>query len=229
MAIHGAAFFAPGALDAAVAAFDQPSLHRGRYAAAQLWKVTSVGGRHLDLGELLAPYLGDVEAVTPYPLVQVFRHLDTFRMPTREQNGIVCVPAWAEEVRGMPVRYLQVGTMREHVGRMPARATRRGYIDVRIEVRIDPLFSTAWMQRFAADWPIVYMNNEYAVHPALERMTERTAATHFAIRNNTLNQRARVVGRRMRLAQQHGLRVDENGRLIPDGRVVIAPNDDDSE
>jgi predicted transcriptional regulator len=216
MAVYGAAFFGAARLDAAVAELDRPSLRRGRYAAAQLWKVTTVGGRHLDLGELLAPFLGDVEAVVPYPLIQVFRHLDSFRMPTREHNGIVCVPAWAEEVRGMPVRYLQAGTMREHVGRMPARATRRGYVDVRIEVPIDPLFTTAWRQRFAAEWPIVYINDEYAVHPALDRLAERTAAAHFAIRNNTLNQRNRVVARRRRMAQELGLRVDENGLLIPD-------------
>ena len=133
----------------------------------------------------------------------------------------------------MPVRYLQAGTMREHVGRMPARATRRGYIDVRIEVRIDPLFSTAWMQRFRAEWPLVFTRAGFHPHPTLNRMIERTAAANFTIRNNTVNQRARVVGRRMRLAQQHGLRVDENGRLIPDGRVVfapnVAPNDSDSE
>ena len=59
MALYGDTFFAPAAMQAAVAAFDQPSLRRGRYAAAQLWKATSVGGRHLDLGELLAPFLGE--------------------------------------------------------------------------------------------------------------------------------------------------------------------------
>ena len=67
------------------------------------------------------------------------------------------------------------------------------------------------------------------VHPALQRLTERTAATNFAIRNNTIDQRTRVIARRRRLAAQHGLQVDAEGRLVPDGNVVIAANDSDSD
>jgi hypothetical protein len=216
MAVYGDLFFDQAALNAAVAAFDQPSLRRGRFAAAQLWKLTSVGGRHLDLGELLAPFLGDVEAVIPYPLVQVFRHLDTFRMPTREHNGQVDVPVWPEEVRGMPVRYaVNVENGNElRRGRMMARATRRGHIDVFVEVRMDPLFSAAWTRRFRAQWPIVFANGEYSVHPALERLAEQTAATHFAIRTHNLDQRNRWLERRRQLAAQHGMRVDHRGRVV---------------
>ena len=230
MAIYGAAFFGPAALDAAVRNLDQVNLRRGQYAAAQLWKLTNVGGYHLPLGDMIAPYLGDVEAVIPYALVQVFRHIEAFRLPTREQQpGTVFVPAWAEEVRGMPVRYLQAGTLREHMRRMPARATSRGYVNVRIEVPIDHLFDAAWMRRFRAPWPMVRVNGLTETHPALARLVERTAATNFAIQNNAVDQRARVIARRRRMAAQHGLQVDENGRLVPDGRVVFAPNDSDSE
>ena len=215
MAVYGDLFFAPAALDAAVAAFDQPSLRRGRFAAAQLWKLTSVNGRYIELGQLLAPFLGDVEAVIPYPLVQVYRHLDAFRMPTRERNGQVDVPVWPEEVRGMPVRYaVNVENGNElRRGRMMARATRSGYIDVYVEVRMDPLFARAWARRFRADWPIVWEHGEYSVHPALERMTNTTAATHFAIRTHNLERRAYWLERRRQLAAQHGMRVDRRGRV----------------
>ena len=230
MAVYGAAFFAPAALDNAVAELDQANLRRGRYAAAQLWKLTNICGYHLPLGGMIAPYLGDVEAVTPCSLIQIFRHLDAFRLPTQEATpGVILVPAWAEEVRGMPVRYLQVGTLRERRGRMPLRATRRGYVDVGIEVRVEPLFNTAWIRRFGATWPMVSTRGVVEVHPALTRMVERTAATNFAIRNNALDQRARQIARRRRLAAQHGIQVDDNGRLVPDGNVVIGANDSDSD
>ena len=229
MAVYGAAFFAPGALDAAVLALDQPSLRRGRYAAAQLYKLVNVAGYHLDLAELLAPFLGDVEALIPYHLVQVYRHIEAFRMPTREQHpNTVYVPVWAEEVRGMPVRYLQVGTLREHTRIMPARATSRGYVDVRVPVAIDNLFNTAWIRRFGSAWPMVSARGGSEVHPALQRLTERTAATNFAIRNNALDQRARQIAHRRRLAARDGIQVDDNGMPIPDGNVVIA-NDSDSD
>jgi hypothetical protein len=228
--VYGAAYFTPAALDAAVRDFDRANLRRGRFAAAQLWKLTSINGRYIELGQLLAPFLGDVEAVIPYSLVQVYRHIEAFRLPTREQQpGTVFVPAWAEEVRGMPVRYLQAGTLREHMGRMPARATSRGYVNVRIEVPIDHLFDTAWMRRFRAPWPMVRVNGLTETHPALARLVERTAATNFAIQNNAVDQRARVIARRRRMAAQHGLQVDAEGRLIPDGNVVFAPNDSDSD
>ena len=228
MAVYSAAFFAPAALDNAVAELGQANLRRGRYAAAQLWKLTNICGYHLPLGGMIAPYLGDVEAVTPYSLVQVFRHIEAFRLPTQEATpGVILVPAWAEEVRGMPVRYLQVGALRERRGRMPLRATRRGYVDVGIEVRVEPLFNAAWIRRFGATWPMVSTRGVVEVHPALTRLVERTAATNFAIR--AIDQRARVIARRRRLAAQHGLQVDAEGRLIPDGNVFFAPNDSDSD
>jgi hypothetical protein len=215
MAVYGDAFFTPGALDAAVAALDRPSLHRGRFAAAQLWKLTNVNGRYIELGQLLAPFLGDVEAVIPYTLVQVYRHLDAFRMPTREHNGEVDVPVWPEEVRGMPVRYAVNVENGNDIrrGRMMARATRRGYIDVNVEVRIEPLFSTAWTRRFRANWPMVLVHGELSVHPALERMVYATAATHFAIRNHNRERRAYWLARRRRMAAEMGLRVDRRGRV----------------
>ena len=215
MAVYGAAFFNAARLDAAVRELDQVSLRPGRYAAAQLYKLTSIGGRYIELGQLLAPFLGDVEAVTPYALVQAHRHLETFRLPTREQRpGVIAVPAWAEEVRAMPARYFQVGTLREHTGRLPARATRRGYVNVEVEVRIDTLFAAAWTRRFNAGWPMVFTTAGLQPHPALAGMIERTVVVNFAIRNNNENQRAREIRRRRAQAARHGLRVDANGRLI---------------
>ena len=112
---------------------------------------------------------------------------------------------------------------------MPARATRRGYVDVRVPVAIDNLFNAAWIRRFGDAWPMVSTRGGSEVHPALERLVERTAATNFAIRNNTIDQSARQIARRRRLAAQHGLQVDAEGRLIPDGIVVIGANDSDSD
>ena len=216
MAVYGLNFVGIANLDAAVASFDRPSLRRGRFAAAQLWKVTSVNGRYLPLGDMLAPYIGDVEALVPYHLLQVYRHLDAFRMPTQEINGQVDVPVWPEEVRGMPVRYVvnvENGNEQRR-GRMMARATRNGYIDVNVEVDIDPLFSTAWTRRFRANWPMVVTHGELSVHPALERMVYSTAATHFAIRNHNRDRRAFWLARRRRLAAEAGMRVDRRGRVV---------------
>jgi hypothetical protein len=42
-----------------MAAFDVVSLRRGRYAAAQLWKLASIKGVYLSLADLVAPFLGD--------------------------------------------------------------------------------------------------------------------------------------------------------------------------
>ena len=95
-----------------------------------------------------------------------------------------------------------------------ARATRRGYIDVHVEVRMDPLFSRAWTRRFRAQWPIVFVNGEYSMHPALERMANLTAEAHFAIRTHNLDQRNRWLERRRQLAAQHGMRVDHRGRVV---------------
>ena len=66
-------------------------------------------------------------------------------------------------------------------------------------------------------------------HPALARLVDRSAATNFAIRNNALDQRARQIARRRRLAAQHGIQLDHNGMLIPNGNVVIGANDSDSD
>ena len=203
-------------LHAEVRALDRPSLRRGRFAAAQLWKVTSVSGRHLNLSELLAPYLGDVEAVTPYQLVQVYRHLDAFRLPTSEvEPGMVLVPVWPEEVRGMPVRYavnVDNGNDQRR-GRMMARATRRGYIDVFVEVRIDPLFTAAWIRRFRSAWPMTSTPTGLEVRPALARLADRTVATNFEIRDYNRGRRGYWLARRRRMAAEIGLRVDRRGRL----------------
>ena len=223
----GAAFDA-ARLDAAVAELGQVSLRRGRFAAAQLYKITNVGGHYLPLGDMIAPYLGDVVAVVPHSLVQVYQHIEAFRLPTREQNGSVDVPVWAEEVRGMPVHYFQVGTLRERIGVLPRNATRNGFANVRVHVAFDQLFNTAWMRRFRAERPMVLAHGEVSTHPALDRLVAVTAATNFSIRNHMIDRRTREINRRRRMAAQHGLRVDENGRLLPGGGAVFG-NDSDSD
>ena len=190
-------------------------LHRGRFQAAQLWKVNQVNGRYLPLGEMLAPYLGDVEAAVPYSLVQVYRHLDAFRAPIIENEAFL-VPVWPEEVRGMPVRYT-VNSDSGHGqrrGRMMARATRRGYIDVFVEVPIDQAFMTVWTQRYNATWPMVQTPTGTTFHPALDRMIENTyIPVNMAIINHNANRREYWLARRTRLAAELGLRVDRRGRV----------------
>ena len=210
------AVFGNAMLDAEVLALDRPSLRRGRFAASQLWKVDSLCGRYFPLAEHLAPFIGDVEAVTPYPLIQVYRHLDAFRLPTSEvEPGMVLVPVRAEEVRGMPVRYA-VNVENGHDqrrGRMMARATRRGYIDVFVEVRIDPPFTAAWMRRFRSTWPMTSTPTGLEVHRALARLVDRTGATNFAIRDYNRGRRGYWLARRRRMAAEIGLRVDRRGRV----------------
>jgi hypothetical protein len=215
MAVYGVHYFGIAHLDNAIAELGRVSLRRGRFAAAQLYKVTSINGRYLPLGDMIAPFLGDVESVVPYHLLQVYRHLDAFRLPMRERNGLVDVPVWAEEVRGMPVRYA-VNVENGHDqrrGRMMTRATRRGYVDVVVEVEIDPLFSTAWMQRFRAEWPMVFTRAGFRPHPALDRLIEQTATVNFAIRDHNIRRRGYWLERRRRMAAEMGLRVDRRGRV----------------
>ena len=216
MAAHGVRFFGMPNLDAAIAELGQVSLRRGRFAAAQLWKVTSVNGRYLPLEDMIAPYLGDVEALVPYHIIQVYRHLDAFRLPTRERNGLVDVPVWAEEVRNMPVRYaVNVENGRDQRrGRMPRNATRRGHIDVNVEVEVGAFFSIAWMQLFHAEWPMVLTREGFRPHPALARMIEQTAAARFAINDHNVSQRGRWLQRRRRLAAEAGMRVNRRGVVV---------------
>ena len=203
-------------INAAALGFDRPSLRRGRFQAAQLWKVTSLNGRYFPLAEMLAPYIGDVEAVVPYQLVQVYRHLDAFRLPAHgADQGSFLVPVWPEEVRGMPVRYavnVENGNDQRY-GRMMARATRRGYIDVAVEARAENLFVTAWMRRFRTMWPMVHTRTGLQVHPALQGLVEQTALVHLEIRNRNVAQRGRWLERRRRMAAEMGLRVDRRGRV----------------
>ena len=215
MAAYGAGLINAARLDAAVRELDQVSLRRGRFAAAQLWKVTSINGRYFPLGDAVAPFLGDVDAVVPHHLLQIYRHLEAFRYPTRSQNGnIVQVLAWAEEVRGMPVDYYQVGSLRFRTGVMPRNATRNGYADVRIPVTANHLFDMAWMFKYNAEWPMISRNGGVEVHPALDRLVARTAAVNIVMRNHFIDRRQQEIARRGRQAARLGLRVDRNGGLL---------------
>jgi hypothetical protein len=225
MAHYGAAFFEAARFNEAVRDLDRVDLRRGRYAAAQLHKVTSINGRYLPLGDMVAPYLGDVESVVPYPLIQIYRHLDAFRIPTRSPNNDrVHVLAWAEEVRGMPVDYFLVNRLVFRNGRMPRNATRNGYSNVRIVVTDEALalFNTAWTFRFSAEWPMIMRRGDLMPHPALDRLVARAAGTNFAHRNHFIDRREQEIARRRRRAAQLGLRL--NRRL-----VMVDPNDSSSD
>ena len=217
MAIYGAAFFEAARFNEAVRDLDRVDLRRGRYAAAQLYKVNNIGGHYLPLGDMIAPYLGDVESVVPYPLIQIYRHLDAFRIPTRSpSNAQTHVLAWAEEVRGMPVDYFLVNRLLFRNGRMPRKATRNGYSNVRITVTDEALalFNNAWTFRFNAEWPMIMRRGDLMPHPALDRLVARAAGTNFAHRNHFLDRRELEIARRRRQAARLGMRVNRNGVLL---------------
>ena len=202
---------------------DAPSVRRGRYQAAQLWKLNNINGRYLPLGEMVAPYLGDVESVVPYPLIQIYRHLDAFRIPTRSvNNNETHVLAWAEEVRGMPVDYFLTNRLLFRSGRMPRNATRNGYSNVRIRVTDEALalFNNAWTFRFNAEWPMIRRRYSVIPHPTLERLIYRAAGFNFAHRQHFLDRRLQEIERRRRRAAQLGLRLNR--------RLVMVGHDEES-
>ena len=115
----------------------------------------------------------------------------------------------------MPVRYA-VNVENGHDqrrGRMPMRATRRGYIDAFVEVRIDPLFLAGWEARFKSTWPTVRTALGFEVHPALVRLVDNTAVDAMAIMDHNRSRRGYWLARRTRMAAEFDLRVDRRGRV----------------
>ena len=171
---------------------DASSLRRGRYAAAQLYKLEAVHGHYLPLGELLAPYLGDVEALMPHAWVRVFRRLASFRVP-EHVKGRTRFPVYADEVRGMMVLYHKATSTRCVRRRMPHNAARRDYLRVSVELRRDVIFLDAWAARFGAPWPMA----RGGVHPGLVRLVDNSALTmhqlkfHFTIRRSEIEENRR--------------------------------------
>jgi hypothetical protein len=149
----------------ALPAFDA-ELRRGRYAAAQLWKLTAVKGHYLPLGDLIAPYLGDAEAVVPYDWLQIFRRLGAFRRPVISVD--VAFHVYAEEVRGMTVKYATRAGSRN--GRMPDDASRLQHFDVAIVIPRNDDFLNAWRTRFGVAWPMVRSDE---CHPLIEGLLLR--------------------------------------------------------
>ena len=145
-----------------MAAFDA-ELRRGRYAAAQLWKLTAVKGHYLPLGDLIAPYLGDAEAVVPYDWLQIFRRLGAFRRPVISVD--VAFHVYAEEVRGVPVKHTPRAGSRN--GRMPDDASRLQFFDVAIVIPRNDAFLDAWRARFGVAWPLAQSGE---CHPLIENL-----------------------------------------------------------
>ena len=185
-----------GIMAGAVVALDAYSLRRGRYAAAQLHKVVEVRGHYLPLGELLAPFLGDVEALMPHSWVRVFRRLASFRAP-HHVGGQTRFHVYAEEVRGMMVVCQTPTSMPRWLRRrMPRNATRRGYFGVSVEVPREVGFLNAWERRFGAPWPMV----RGGVHPGLVRLVENSALTMHQLKCHYMFRHMEVEENRRRLA-----------------------------
>ena len=174
---------------------DACSLRRGRYAAAQLDKVVAVNGHFLPLGVMIAPYLGDVEALVPHGWVRVFRHLASFRVPEHVE-GRTRFPAYADEVGGMMVLYQKATSTRRVRRRMPHNAARKDYARVDVELRRDVIFLDAWAARFGAPWPMT----RGGVHPGLARLVQNSDLIMHQLKMHSMFRRMEVEENRRRLA-----------------------------
>ena len=174
---------------------DACSLRRGRYAAAQLYKLEAVHGNYLPLGEMLAPYLGDVEALMPHGWVRVFRRLASFRVPEHVERW-TRFPAYADEVGGMMVLYQKATATRRVRRRMPQNAARKDYVRVDVELRRDVIFLNAWERRFGAPWPMV----RGGVHPGLVRLVQNSERVAHQLKMHYMFRRMEVEDNRRRLA-----------------------------
>ena len=163
-----------------MAAFDAVDLRRGRYAAAQLWKLTSVKGVYLDLGELIAPFLGDVHAVIPRDILILSQRLGRLAIPREIPRNIrqVRVRVFADEVAGewdLPVHYTTVQVFPNSItGVLPRTA---GIFDhFCTEIRFTPplAFEADWEERFGTDWPLVRRDGHLEIHPALVQLWARS-------------------------------------------------------
>ena len=171
------------------------ALHSGRYEAAQLYKLTAVNGYYLPLGELLAPYLGNVEDLVPKSWVQVFRQVG-FRVPYHVAKR-TRFPVYAEEVRGDMVVYQTQATMRRWVRRrMPLDAKRKDYWCVAVDIPREVLFLYGWQRRFGAPWPMT----RRGVHPGLERLVKNNELVMHQLKMHSMWRNVQAEDNRRRLA-----------------------------
>ena len=163
-----------------MAAFTAVDLRRGRYGAAQLWKLTSVRGVHLDLAELVAPYLGDVHAVIPRDIAILSQRLGRLAIPREIPRNIrqVRVRVFADEVAGewdLPVHYTTVQVFPNSItGVLPPTA---GIYDhFCTEVRFPPPldFEADWEEHFGVEWPLARRDGHREIHPALVQLWARS-------------------------------------------------------
>ena len=188
--------------------FNAVDLRRGRYTAAQLWKLATVKGVYLELGELVAPFLGDVYTVIPHDIVVLSRRLNRLAIPREIPRNIrqVRVRVFADEVSDewdLPVRYTTVQAFPNAiVGVLPPTA---GIFDhFCTEIRFTPplAFEADWEERFGVDWPMVRVDGHLEIHPALVELWARAVEIEgLIVQNNE---------RRLAVAHHQHLR-----RLLP--------------
>ena len=178
------------------ASMDACNVHRGRYAAAQLDKLTTVNGHFLPLGAMVAPYLGNVEDLVPKSWVQVFRRLGAFRVPYHTGRR-TRFPVYAEEVRGATAVYKTAATMRWWTRRrMPHDAVRRDYWCVAVDIPREVLFLYGWERRFGAPWPMT----RRGVHPGLARLVQNSELIMHQLKMRSMFRHMEVEDNRRRLA-----------------------------
>ena len=168
--------------------------NRGRYAAAQLEKLTTVNGHFLPLGELLAPYLGDVEDLMPNSWVRVFRRLGAFRVPYHVGKR-TRFPVYAEEVRGETVVFQTATSPRWVRRRMACDATRKNYWCVAVDIPREVLFLYGWERRFGAPWPMT----RRGVHPGLARLVKSSELIMHQLKFHSMCRRMAENRRRLGL------------------------------
>ena len=159
--------------------FNTVDLRRGRYAAAQLWKLTAVKGVYLELGELVAPFLGDVYAVVPHDIAVLSRRLGRLAVPREIPRNIrqVRVRVFADEVAGewdLPVHYTTVEQFPNAViGVLPHTAGIYDYFCAEIRFTPPLAFEADWEERFGVEWPMVRRDGHREIHPALVELWAR--------------------------------------------------------
>ena len=149
----------------------------GPYAAAQLWKLDNIRGRHFDLFGHIMPYFGDPTLLVPEEWLRVFRTIHRFTPPLvlvmfQEARFDVFV----EEVRGtgIPVSY-RSRTHSEHdiLRAIPRNGTRNGYYDIQLAAEPCIDFMDEWRARWGSCWPTVAVNGVPVLHPGLENLCNR--------------------------------------------------------
>ena len=183
--------------------FNAVDLRRGRYAAAQLWKLATVKGVYLELGELVAPFLGDVYAVVPHDIAVLSRRLGRLAIPREIPRNIqqVRVRVFADEVAGewdLPVQYTTVQDF-PNARRGVLPRTAGIYDHFCAEIRFTPplAFEADWEERFGVEWPMVRVDGHLEIHPALVELWARAVDIEGLIVQN--NERRLAVAHRQHL------------------------------